>query len=145
MAKQKFYYYETVMQVDVLYPARVHRQDQRSNVYADDTMDHSRRFKTGDVSKGKGPDYLVTTRPIAAHFTDEIEKTLSRPDPTIGNPRHIRTTYTKIKFILRPYKAATEVPVNCEIVPLTLRECDYAGGEVKGQFEVEPQKERVEV
>ena len=143
MAKQKFYYYECILMVDVIYEGPVHRADQRTNVYANEMMEHSRRFKTGDIPKKKGPDFLVTTRPIAAHFTDEIEKTISRPDPTIGQPRHIRKTYTKIKFVLRPYRVATEVPANCEIVPLTLRECDCAGGEVKGKFEVEPEKEAV--
>ncbi len=140
MPKQKFYYYETILTVDVIYEGPVHRADQRTNVYANELMEHSRRLKTGDIPKKKGPDYLVTSRPIAAHFTDEIEKTISRPDPTIGNPRHIRKTYTKIKFALRPFRVATEVPANSEIVALALRECDCLGGEVKGVHEVEPEK-----
>ncbi len=143
MPKQKFYYYETILTVDVIYEGPVHRDDQKVNRYANELMEHSRRFKTGDIPKGLGPDFLVTTRPIAAHFTDEIEKTISRPDPTIGNPRQIRKTYTKIKFILRPYRTATEVPPKCEIVALTLRECDCLGGEVKGKYEVEPEKVKV--
>lgn len=108
------FYYECVLQVDMTYMAPWGKGGSHAEKDDEDApmlVRHSLRVCPSRGQNARGvpfpPDYIVTDKPLAKHFTDQIVKKVSRPafDPYTGRKlpqRAYRKKITKIKFVLVP-------------------------------------------
>ena len=128
MAKEKYFFYECIKPVEVIFMAH----DQRRERWPRGTLqpplcEHPFLFQPEnvDIDPPRPSDILVTNRPIAAHFTEEIEKEVSRRvslEPGKRDRKNFETT-TKPKFLLLDSQPPSDA--KRRTLYLDLRECDY--------------------
>jgi len=100
MAKPKRYYYECVLQCDLPYVAPDQRRERWPKNNIAPMCIHSKRLVPSDGYTT--PDFIVTDKPVARQYTEEVVKAVSRPDFEHPGARRriMREKVSKIKLRL---------------------------------------------
>ena len=147
MEEQKLYFYECVMQCDLLYWAPNHMSPpERMFGFGDENLiQHPMRFYQRSADGLVPPDVLCVETPIAWFFLEVREKMVSRPvfnedGSQRKGERVLKPKLTKIKFRLLPPEEITE-EVKGRAKLIRLRPQDTAEGLEK--FEAEKKAEEI--
>ena len=125
--KEKRYFYECVVPVEMGYMAQDQRRERWLPNEPPPECLHSLRFFPKDPvaevgKKGFYPDYIVTDKPLHPRYTDEIPKVVNRKNMRTGDREDIRTT-SKIKWVL--VEEVSEY-IRTHARHMILRDIDYA-------------------
>ena len=118
-----YYVYACVEDCDVGYMNYTPRREHHIPGRRPPDILHYWRFKRGRDARHPA-DILITPRPIAKHFTDQIEKNIKRKVLDTGETV-TRKTFTKVKFVLLRPDQITEA-IRARAIELDLRPFDYA-------------------
>ncbi len=147
MEEQKLYFYECVMQCDLLYWAPNHMSPpERMFGFGDENLiQHPMRFYQRSADGLVPPDVLCVETPIAWFFTEAREKMVSRPlfnedGSQRKGEREMKPKMTKVKFkLLAPEEVTEEVKKRAKLIKM--RPQDTAEGLEK--FEAEKKAEEI--